>query len=137
MPENSNITFTEWTFLTDNASFFKIADSTFEQLVVVFGEEEIHWSFYQNYPVMKQVTGSAVLPVCFCSCCLVRQYKNIAKVIVNYTQERLGYALKNSGFDEELAAALLEPSIPPPPITTEEEPDYETLVYRQEHCCSR
>lgn len=87
LPRNSMLTFTEWNIVTGNLDLFNICGNIYDRLVLVFGEEKIHWVYYRNMPYHQRLEGSETLCISFCSCCLQNQYKRVVATIIKFMSE--------------------------------------------------
>lgn len=87
-PPNSQVSFTEWNIMTGNGNLFKVGGNFYDRVVLIFGEEKVHWVYYRNMPLHVRLEGSDTLCISFCSCCLQNQYKRIIKTIIKYMEDR-------------------------------------------------
>lgn len=87
LPQNTVLNFTEWNIMSGNETLFNISGNLYDRLVVVFGEEKIHWIYYRNTPIHQRLEGCETLCVSFCSCCLQNQYKRVIATIINFMKK--------------------------------------------------
>lgn len=87
LAENCNITYTEYMFFSDQRHLFNIRGIEYDRLIVIFGKERAHWSYYRLKPTQIQLYGSDKLPVNACSCCFYLQYIDVAYSVRSYTEE--------------------------------------------------
>ncbi|XP_002015484.2 uncharacterized protein LOC6590382 [Drosophila persimilis] len=81
LPPGVNLRYSEWRIITGDVDLFKVEGCRFDKIMLVLGEENISWVFYQNMPLHRRIEGSACLPVSYCGCCLNNQYLDIMKKI--------------------------------------------------------
>lgn len=81
LPPNSHLRYSEWRIMSGNASLFTVDGYRYDKILLVLGEENIYWVFYQNMPMHRRIEGSGVLPLTYCGCCLNNQYLKIMESV--------------------------------------------------------
>ncbi|XP_030380755.1 uncharacterized protein LOC115628706 [Scaptodrosophila lebanonensis] len=81
LPPDVNIRYCDWRIATGDVSLFTVHGNRFDKIMLVLGEENISWVFYQNMPLQRRIEGSACFPISYCGCCLNNQYLEIMEHI--------------------------------------------------------
>jgi len=50
LPPDANIRYAEWRIITGDMELFQVQGVRFDKIMLVLGEENISWVFYQNTP---------------------------------------------------------------------------------------
>jgi len=90
LPPDANIRYAEWRIITGDVELFQVQGCRFDKIMLVLGEENISWVFYQNMPLHRRIEGCACFPVSYCGCCLNNQYLDImAKIKQTVSRKKI------------------------------------------------
>lgn len=81
IPASLNVRYCEWNIISGNANLFTINGYRFDKILMILGEEAIHWIYYQNMPFHRRIEGCDRLSVNYCSCCINTQYVKIIDTV--------------------------------------------------------
>ncbi|XP_061391377.1 uncharacterized protein LOC133326784 [Musca vetustissima] len=86
-----SIRYCEWNVTSGNASLFTVNGYRFDKILLVLGEDVVHWIFYQNMPLHRRIEGCGRLSVNYCGCCLNTQYLKIMETVKGCVMQRGTY----------------------------------------------
>ncbi|XP_065368884.1 uncharacterized protein LOC135961320 [Calliphora vicina] len=81
IPSTVKVRYCEWNIASGNANLFTINGYRFNQILLILGEETIHWVYYRNMSQYRRVEGYCPLSVNYCSCCFNNQYLKIMESV--------------------------------------------------------
>ncbi|XP_065368883.1 uncharacterized protein LOC135961317 [Calliphora vicina] len=79
IPSNVKVRYCEWNINSGNANLFTINGFRFDNMVLILGEESVHWMFYMCQ--QRRIEGCVPLSVNYCSCCFNNQYLEIMESV--------------------------------------------------------
>lgn len=85
------IRYSEWNVTSGNASLFTVNGYRFDKILLVLGEEVVHWIFYQNMPLHRRIEGCGRISVNYCGCCLNTQYLKIMETVKGCVMQKGTY----------------------------------------------
>ncbi|XP_065368891.1 uncharacterized protein LOC135961323 [Calliphora vicina] len=81
IPSTVSVRYCEWNIASGNANLFTINDYRFDKILLILGEECVHWMYYKDMCPNRRIEGFGPLSVNYCGCCLNTQYMQIMESV--------------------------------------------------------